>query len=230
MTWALSRIYCRQLLRESARLNSLPPFLVPAFSLPPKTQNFSTSAASQSRIGAAPISVPPEVALKFIDLPKSKATTRVTSVDVPVVAVEVSGPLGKMTLKIPSFSTLKYDPESRKASFEIADAENKQQKAMWGVSEGHICILKMVGVGFRASIEPTAITLSPEYPGQQFVSLKVGYAHPVELGIPRGVKASAPQPTTILLEGVNKELKSDSGDRQSRIRARVSSSMARLSS
>ena len=75
-----------------------------------------------------------------------------------------------------------------------------------GVSEGHISILKMVGVGFRASIEPQAVTIpEPEYPGQHFVNLKVGYAHPVELAIPQGVKATTPQPTVILLEGCNKE-------------------------
>lgn len=77
---------------------------------------------------------------------------------------------------------------------------------MLGVSEGHICILQLVGVGFRASIEPTATTVAPQYPGQQFVSLKVGYAHPIELGIPEGVKASSPVPTTILLEGIDKKI------------------------
>jgi len=46
----------------------------------------------------------------------------------------------------------------------------------------------------------------PEYEGQQFVSLKVGYSHPIELGLPVGVKASTPQPTRILLEGVEKEV------------------------
>ncbi|KMP01264.1 54S ribosomal protein L6 [Coccidioides immitis RMSCC 2394] len=218
MTWAVSRSCYRQLLRESARVNSLPAFLIPAFSLPQRSQTFSTSAATQSRIGSAPISVPPEVSLKFIDLPKSGATTRVTAADTPAMAVEVSGPLGQMTLKIPSFSTLQYDAETRKAKFDVANVEDKHQKAMWGtirqhlknyilgVSEGHICVLKLVGVGFRASIEPTAITLTPEYSGQQFVSLKVGFAHPVELGIPQGVKASTPQPTTILLEGIDKEI------------------------
>lgn len=64
-----------------------------------------------------------------------------------------------------------------------------------------------MGVGFRASIEPTAITIpTQEYPGQQFVALKVGYSHPVELAIPQGVKASTPQPTSILLEGIDKEV------------------------
>lgn len=78
------------------------------------------------------------------------------------------------------------------------------QNHVLGVSEGHICILSLVGVGYRASIEQTATTVKPEYPGQQFVNLKVGFSHPVELGIPEGIKASTPQPTRILLEGIDK--------------------------
>jgi large subunit ribosomal protein L6 len=55
-------------------------------------------------------------------------------------------------------------------------------------------------------VESSAQTKTAEYPGQQFVSLKVGYSHPIELGVPRGVKASTPQPTRILLQGVEKEV------------------------
>lgn len=75
-----------------------------------------------------------------------------------------------------------------------------------GVTEGHTAILHLVGVGYRASIEPNVTRLAPEYPGQKFVSLKLGFAHPVELGVPLGVKASTPQPTRILLEGIEKEV------------------------
>jgi large subunit ribosomal protein L6 len=75
-----------------------------------------------------------------------------------------------------------------------------------GVSEGHIAILRLVGVGYRATIESSATTKEPEFEGQQFVNLKVGYSHPIELGIPKGVKASTPQPTRILLEGVDKQV------------------------
>ena len=75
-----------------------------------------------------------------------------------------------------------------------------------GVSEGHTAILRLVGVGYRATIETTAVTKTADYPSQQFVSLKVGYSHPIELGVPQGVKASTPQPTRILLEGPDKEV------------------------
>lgn len=80
------------------------------------------------------------------------------------------------------------------------------QNHILGVSEGHAAILRLVGVGYRATIEKSAVTKTPEYDGQQFVSLKVGYSHPIELGIPKGVRASTPQPTRILLEGPEKEI------------------------
>lgn len=64
----------------------------------------------------------------------------------------------------------------------------------------------MVGVGYRATVESSASTVQPTYPGQKFISLKVGYSHPIELGIPKGVTATVPQPTRILLEGPEKEV------------------------
>lgn len=79
------------------------------------------------------------------------------------------------------------------------------QNHILGVSEGHTAILRLVGVGYRASVENSATTVESEFPGQQFVNLKVNFSHPVELPIPKGVKASTPQPTRILLEGVEKE-------------------------
>lgn len=61
-------------------------------------------------------------------------------------------------------------------------------------------------MGYRATVEEKAVTKQPGYPGQKFVSLKVGYSHPIELGIPQGVVASTPQPTRILLEGPDRQV------------------------
>ncbi len=74
------------------------------------------------------------------------------------------------------------------------------------MSEGHTAILRLVGVGFRATVEDVPETRKPDYPGQQMVSLKLGYSQPIELPLPLGMKASAPQPTRVLLEGVDKEV------------------------
>ncbi|PWY76944.1 60S ribosomal protein L6 [Aspergillus heteromorphus CBS 117.55] len=216
MSCSLTQSCFRQLARSPLRQGSLPVFLAPAFSHPFRTQPFSTTSPAQSRIGGAAISVPSEVSLKFIDLPQPRVKRQ--GVDTPKVAIEVKGPLGELTLNIPSFVNVVHDEALQKASLTVQDTEVSHQRAMWGtmrahlqnyitgVSEGHICILSMVGVGYRATIESTATTIQAEYPGQQFVSLKVGYSHPIELGIPKGVKASTPQPTRILLESVDKNV------------------------
>jgi large subunit ribosomal protein L6 len=137
-------------------------------------------------------------------------------------------------MTIPPFVKLEHDAAARKAYVTVEDREVKKQREMWGmlstigfyipywfqtgttrayiqnhilgVSEGHTAILRLVGVGYRATIENTATTVQPEFESQQFVALKVGYSHPIELPVPKGVKASVPQPTRILLEGVEKEV------------------------
>lgn len=80
------------------------------------------------------------------------------------------------------------------------------QNHILGVSEGHTAILRLVGVGYRATVESSATTVEPAFPGQQFVHLKLGYSHPIEMPVPQGVKASTPQPTRILIEGCEKEV------------------------
>ncbi|TKA69849.1 hypothetical protein B0A55_06730 [Friedmanniomyces simplex] len=108
--------------------------------------------------------------------------------------------------------------ENKTKSLSILDVKVRAQREMWGtvraylqnhilgVSEGHTAILRLIGVGYRATVEATATTKQPAYEGQKFVSLKVGYSHPIELGVPEGVTASTPQPTRILLEGIEKEV------------------------
>ena len=72
-----------------------------------------------------------------------------------------------------------------------------------GVSEGHSAILRLVGVGYRASVEQRGA--QQQYPGQQFLCMKLGFTHPVEEGIPQGLKVTTPSPTRILIEGTDKE-------------------------
>ncbi len=73
-----------------------------------------------------------------------------------------------------------------------------------GVSEGHTAVLRLVGIGYRAAVEDRSAKQA-EYPGQKQLSMKLGYTHPVNLGVPKGVTASTPNPTRILLEGIERE-------------------------
>ncbi|KAI2607971.1 ribosomal protein L6 [Hypoxylon sp. NC1633] len=193
---------------------TLPAFLVPAFqpTSAPRRQ-FSNTSNRPSKLGRTPISIPPGVEL-FIGEPQVKKDPT-TYLRVPKRTVTVTGPLGKIDLEIPQYLTINHDEASRRALLSIEDYNVKQQKEMWGttwaylrrhiigVSEGHTAVLRLVGVGYRATVEERP--RKEQYPGQKFVCLKLGFTHPVEEPVPVGMKASTPQPTRILLEGINKE-------------------------
>lgn len=72
-----------------------------------------------------------------------------------------------------------------------------------GVSEGHTAVLRLVGVGYRATVEQRAG--KEAFRGQKFLCLKLGFTHPIEEAIPAGVTVTTPTPTRILVEGINRE-------------------------
>ncbi|KAA8910489.1 putative mitochondrial 54S ribosomal protein YmL16 [Sphaerosporella brunnea] len=165
-------------------------------------RSFSTSQQCSSKIGRMPISLPPSVKLTKVAPPPRRGRTQ------EMGTLQVEGPLGKLSLPIPEFLSIDIDEAAKKVTVTPQDQYHRQQRAMWGntraliqnhiigVSEGHVAILRLVGVGYKASIEN----------GGKIVNLKVQYAHPVELEVPDGVKASTPQPTRILLEGTDKHV------------------------
>ncbi|CAK7211928.1 54S ribosomal protein L6 mitochondrial [Sporothrix bragantina] len=174
---------------------------------------FSASAPQQSKLGRTPISIPPGVELTIGEpLVKRDPTTYLK---IPRRTIGVQGPLGSLSLTMPPFVHLDHDTEGRRVTLSIENREAKEQKQMWGtmrailnrhimgVSEGHTALLRLVGIGYRATVEERPE--KEEYPGQQFVILKLGFNHPVECGVPKGISASTPQPTRVLLEGIDRE-------------------------
>lgn len=63
-----------------------------------------------------------------------------------------------------------------------------------GVTQGYSKTLEIAGVGYKA--EPRAY-------GLQFA---LGFSHPIEYRAPTGIKLSAPNPTTVQVEGADKEV------------------------
>ncbi|KAJ4423097.1 54S ribosomal protein L6 mitochondrial [Gnomoniopsis sp. IMI 355080] len=198
----------------SSSIITLPSFLVPALASSPAARRaFSASTAQQSKLGRTPISIPPGVELTIGEPYINRDYT--TYKQIQRRNVSVAGPLGKLDLNVPPFVKMDYDTEARRLVLSIENREEKKQKEMWGttwaylqryiigVSEGHTAVLRLVGIGYRATIDKRPKL--EEYPDQDFVCLRLGFSHPVDLGVPKGIKASAPQPTRILLEGINRE-------------------------
>ena len=63
-----------------------------------------------------------------------------------------------------------------------------------GVDRGFQRTLEIVGVGYKAETRPYGLQLA------------LGYSHPIEYRAPKGIKLTAPQPTSVVVEGPDKEL------------------------
>lgn len=62
-----------------------------------------------------------------------------------------------------------------------------------GVSDGFVRELRLVGVGYRASLSGKSL------------ELQVGFSHPVKIESPDGVEFEVPEPTRIIVSGIDKE-------------------------
>jgi large subunit ribosomal protein L6 len=62
-----------------------------------------------------------------------------------------------------------------------------------GVSEGFSKVLEIQGVGYRASLK------GPD------IELLVGFSHPVDVVAPTGITFEVPEPTRIIVSGIDKE-------------------------
>src|SRR5690606_4589879 len=62
-----------------------------------------------------------------------------------------------------------------------------------GVSEGFQRKLQLQGVGYRAKAQGSTVNIS------------VGFSHPVDFELPKGVTAETPTPTEIILTGADKQ-------------------------
>jgi len=63
-----------------------------------------------------------------------------------------------------------------------------------GVTKGFRKELELIGVGYKAEQRPYGLQLA------------LGFSHPVKYEAPKGIKLAAPQPTSIVIEGANKEV------------------------
>ena len=63
-----------------------------------------------------------------------------------------------------------------------------------GVTTGYRKQLEITGVGFKAEVRPFGLQLA------------LGFSHPIQYRAPEGIKLTAPNPTTVVIEGANKEI------------------------
>lgn len=141
-----------------------------------------------SRVAKAPVAQPANVEVTFAD-----------------GEITVKGPKGTLTQKINKLVKITKNTESKHLEFAPAANDPKAwaqagtaralvNNMVHGVTEGFVVTLELVGVGYRAQAKDKSITLS------------LGYSHPIEYALPKGVTVETPSNTVIVLKGVDKQI------------------------
>jgi len=138
-----------------------------------------------SRIGNAPIDLPDGV-----------------EAAVDGAEVEVKGPKGTLTLTL----DLRLSASVDDGVISIARSDDERHtralhgltralvnNMVIGVSAGFRKELQAVGVGYRASLQGSKL------------ELQVGYSHPVRFEAPDGIDFEVPEPTRIIVSGIDKQ-------------------------
>jgi large subunit ribosomal protein L6 len=138
-----------------------------------------------SRIGKLPIAVPNGV-----------------TVTIDGNRITVKGPRGELTRTLPQAMTLAQENGTVTVS---RPSDEPQHRALHGltrslvanmvegVTKGYSKTLEITGVGYKAEVRPY---------GLQFA---LGYSHPIEVRAPAGITLQAPNPTTVVVSGADKE-------------------------
>lgn len=94
-------------------------------------RSFSTTRLCRSKVGGAPLSLPPEVKFNIL-APTAVNAGKGVSKDEQGRTVEISGPLGTMKMNIPAYMSISENSENRTQTLSILDANDRKQREMWG--------------------------------------------------------------------------------------------------
>ncbi|HEY8506825.1 MAG TPA: 50S ribosomal protein L6 [Steroidobacteraceae bacterium] len=138
-----------------------------------------------SRIGKKPIAIPNGV-----------------TVSVDGSTVTVKGPKGE--LKRTFDPSMKFRVENNEVIVE-RPSDDKRDRAMHGLTRALLAnMVTGVAQGFKKTLEIVGVGYRAEKKGKTLV-VNVGFSHPVNYPEPEGITLSTPAPTTIVVEGVDKQ-------------------------
>ncbi|HET6510071.1 MAG TPA: 50S ribosomal protein L6 [Baekduia sp.] len=139
-----------------------------------------------SRIGRKPIPVPAGV-----------------TVSIEPESVRVNGPKGELVERIHRDITVQQDGDTLTVSRPTDRGEHRALHGLSrslianmvvGVTDGYVKTLEIQGVGYRAALKGKDLELA------------LGYSHPVSIKAPDGIEFEVPQPTRVIVKGINKQL------------------------
>jgi large subunit ribosomal protein L6 len=110
--------------------DTIPTFLLPAFARSSRQRTFTSTTPCQSKIGSAPLSIPQGVTFK-VNAPSARDKgSRVQAMS----TVHIKGPLGELSMDIPSYISINQDATPDGPTLTIEDATDAKQRSMWGTN------------------------------------------------------------------------------------------------
>jgi large subunit ribosomal protein L6 len=138
-----------------------------------------------SRIGRKPITIPTNV-----------------TVTVDGSTVKVKGPKGELARTFEP--SMKVRQEGNELLVERPN-DDKRERALHGLTRALLAnMVTGVTEGFKKTLEIIGVGYRAEKKGKNLV-VSVGYSHPVNYPEPEGITLTTPAPTTIVVEGVDKQ-------------------------
>ncbi len=117
--------------------------------------------------------------------------------------VTTKGPKGELTAPMPE--SISYTMEDNTLSFS-RDSEEKHVRSIHGLTRSLVANnIEGVTNGFTTSLSVEGVGYRMEVKGKNLL-MTVGYSHPVVFVPPTGVEFECPNPTTILVKGMDKQL------------------------
>ena len=139
-----------------------------------------------SRVGKKPVVLPSGV-----------------TADVKPDTIKIKGSKGELSLSV--HPKVKVDLKDNELTVSVAKPDNKQERALWGlfrallnnmvvgVTQGFTKVLEVNGVGYKAAVGGTKLTLN------------LGYSHPIEMEIPKGLEVKI-EKNVITISGADRQL------------------------
>src|SRR5690606_36318162 len=124
------------------------------------------------------------------------------AVTVDESTVRVKGPKGELSQAFRPEVRVRVDDGQVVVERE---AESRTHRALHGLTRALIAnMVEGTVSGFRKTLELVGVGYRAEKKGNVLV-LNVGYSHPVEYPEPAGITITTPSPTTVVVEGIDKQ-------------------------
>jgi large subunit ribosomal protein L6 len=139
-----------------------------------------------SRIGRKPIAVPESV-----------------TVELAPVRVAVKGPKGELEQRLAA--DMKVEQENGAVTVQ-RPTDRGEHRALHGLTRSLIAnMVEGVTDGFEKRLEIQGVGYRAQLKGKT-LELALGYSHPVSIEPPEGIEFEVPQPTEVIVRGIDKQL------------------------